>query len=54
LSASAARRRQLREARDVWGRHPAELEGVPFGDWMSIEMAALRAWEEEGDTDGEE
>ncbi|MBX3095657.1 MAG: hypothetical protein KF812_02225 [Fimbriimonadaceae bacterium] len=47
MSASPRLRRQLRGARDGWGSHPAELEGVPYADWMSHDFAALRQWEEE-------
>jgi hypothetical protein len=32
-------------SRDAWNRHPAELEGVEFEDWMLWEMIALRLLE---------
>lgn len=44
---SRGAREQLRVARRVWGRHPAELMGARWGDWMLMEMMALEELESE-------
>lgn len=47
LRLSRGAREQLRVARRVWGRHPAELMGARWGDWMLMEMMALEELESE-------
>ena len=34
-------------SRDVWGKHPDELEGRPFQRYMLLEMTALALIEDE-------
>lgn len=41
------RRLKLQAARDVWGKHPDELEGIPYHPKMLLEHVALRLWEME-------
>ena len=35
---------KLLAAQKTWGKHPDELEGVPFSKYMLIDMMALEEW----------
>lgn len=34
-------------SRDVWGKHPDELDGAPYSRYMLIDMMALAIVEQE-------